>query len=439
MQKKLFIFILTLLPIILFSKVLNNNFINSLQETSNVLNYLGNNVITRNQNNENADPDWGPELIINYLLEEYSKNPDALTEKQIELIKEELYNIQKSSIYLNRNPQNSESQYNIIQSIDTISNILLYKKNKEVLWRSIRYGKVIAHSGANVRIGPGINYKKIGAIAYGTRVKIYGKSGNWYRISYDEKDGYVYYTLIAVASSQGTTTSYIGQGVVIANSGANLRKGPGTKYKIITAVRRGTPVKIIKSVGNWYYLKIPEGTKGYIYKALINIDSFSESNSNNNSNNNNSSSSSNNNISNINLKIAEKALGAVGMSSYVYGHHVYTSFTHYGKLACVAVVTSILIEADVMDKLYYGCYIFDDYLKQNSNQWKPIISKNYNQGDIVFWGNSKKSLRHIGIIVEKDVFGKWWTVDNSSTYLKVMKRPLKRGGTYYVSKAYRYK
>jgi len=63
----------------------------------------------------------------------------------------------------------------------------------------------------------------------------------------------------------------------------------------------------------------------------------------------------------------------------------------------------------------------------------------YQYGDMVFWGRPGESrLRHVGLIVEQDVYGKWWTVDNSSSQLRVMKRPLSRGANTPVKKAIRY-
>ena len=43
----------------------------------------------------------------------------------------------------------------------------------------------------NIRSGPDTSYSKLGALKKASEVKITGKSGAWYRISYNKKDGFV--------------------------------------------------------------------------------------------------------------------------------------------------------------------------------------------------------------------------------------------------------
>lgn len=52
--------------------------------------------------------------------------------------------------------------------------------------------KVTAKSGLNVRVGNSINAKKIGAVPYGTELKVVGEYNGWYQIQYNGGFGYVY-------------------------------------------------------------------------------------------------------------------------------------------------------------------------------------------------------------------------------------------------------
>lgn len=61
-------------------------------------------------------------------------------------------------------------------------------------------------------------------------------------------------------------------GVVKAAAGANLRTGPSTEYETITAVAHQTRVELIASMDGWYEVKLADGTKGWIFGELIELD-----------------------------------------------------------------------------------------------------------------------------------------------------------------------
>ncbi len=52
--------------------------------------------------------------------------------------------------------------------------------------------KVTAKSGLNVRAGDSVKARKIGAVPYGTQLKVVGEYGAWYLIQYKNGFGYVY-------------------------------------------------------------------------------------------------------------------------------------------------------------------------------------------------------------------------------------------------------
>lgn len=60
--------------------------------------------------------------------------------------------------------------------------------------------------------------------------------------------------------------------VVKAASGANLRTGPGTDYDVILAIANGTRVELIATMDGWYEVKLADGTRGWIYSELMELD-----------------------------------------------------------------------------------------------------------------------------------------------------------------------
>jgi curli biogenesis system outer membrane secretion channel CsgG len=52
--------------------------------------------------------------------------------------------------------------------------------------------------------------------------------------------------------------------VVWAN--VNLRQGPGTNYKVIGNVRKGTSLKIIEVKGDWLHVKLEDGSEAWVSK-----------------------------------------------------------------------------------------------------------------------------------------------------------------------------
>jgi TolA-binding protein len=61
-------------------------------------------------------------------------------------------------------------------------------------------------------------------------------------------------------------------GVVNTASGANLRTGPGTDFDRVSTVAHNIRVEITGNMDGWYEVKLADGTKGWIYGPLIDLD-----------------------------------------------------------------------------------------------------------------------------------------------------------------------
>ncbi|MFA5480280.1 MAG: SH3 domain-containing protein, partial [Candidatus Muiribacteriota bacterium] len=271
-------------------------------------------------------------------------------------------------------------------------------------------GKIIVNS-ANIRKGAGTNFGILTTLKRNTTFEILSKTSSWFRIKLDDgRIGFVYETLIERIQGGIGSTPDIEYATIDVNA-ANVRSGPGTSYSIVATLNHGTDVKVLER-NTWSKIEAPDGTVGYCHSNLLSFasDGFSEP-------------------SEKAERIAYYANQAVGQSGVIFGVSCYTKDTAYGRLACAAVVSAILKKSNVgYNKVELYCPYQQRYL--DSIGFKTITNKRYNKGDVVFWAKYQGDrARHVGVIVQKDVYGNWWTVDNSSSQLKVLKRPLIR--SYY--------
>ena len=51
---------------------------------------------------------------------------------------------------------------------------------------------------------------------------------------------------------------------------ANIRSGPGTKYKVLWQIEKHHPLSVLKTSGSWCYFRDFEGDQGWIHKSLVN-------------------------------------------------------------------------------------------------------------------------------------------------------------------------
>ena len=155
----------------------------------------------------------------------------------------------------------------------------------------------------NVRSGPGLDYKSLGSVKKGTTFEYQGEKKKddrgvvWYRVKYNgSTKAWVsskYSKLTGGSSSSGGSSSGSsssgssssgsssakddGYGFVKSNGNVNIRKGPGTDYKALGSVGKGTKLpyqgesyKDGRGV-TWYRVRFNGTTKAWIsgmYSAL---------------------------------------------------------------------------------------------------------------------------------------------------------------------------
>ena len=126
-----------------------------------------------------------------------------------------------------------------------------------------------------VRSGASTSATIIGTLKNGAKVEITGESGDWYKINYNGKVGYVYKSYIkkgttgTTGGDGGTSTTTEKKGVVVGISTTlNVRSGASTTASIIGTLRNGAQVTIIGESGNWYNIKYNERV-GYVSKDYV--------------------------------------------------------------------------------------------------------------------------------------------------------------------------
>ncbi len=103
-------------------------------------------------------------------------------------------------------------------------------------------------SGLRLRSASSTSSKTITSANKGEVVVITGKEGDWYKVIYNLKEGYMHSNYLNVKS---TADVELGYGVINASS-VNLRSGAGTGNSVVTTGSRGDKAYIIGFNSGWY-------------------------------------------------------------------------------------------------------------------------------------------------------------------------------------------
>ena len=127
---------------------------------------------------------------------------------------------------------------------------------------SLSHALCVKAKNANLRQGPGLNYKKIWEVYKYMPFKQLGKKGDWLRIQ--DMDGDIYWIFKPL-----TTTAF--KCAAIKKNKTNLRSGPGTDFKKVnwSPVDKYFSVKILSIKGDWVRVVDSVGDKAWVFKPLI--------------------------------------------------------------------------------------------------------------------------------------------------------------------------
>ena len=147
--------------------------------------------------------------------------------------------------------------------------------------RSVKKGKVVNIStNLRIRSEADINSNVIGYLNNGAIVDIIGESGNWYKVSFNGKNGYASKDYISVDNNSNSSNGSYEKGRVInVTSGLRIRQSASTGSAILGTLHNGDVFDIIAKSGQWYNIK-SGGIVGFIhgdYVQVVNSGSSEES------------------------------------------------------------------------------------------------------------------------------------------------------------------
>ncbi|MDX5808177.1 C40 family peptidase [Bacillus cereus group sp. BfR-BA-02730] len=145
---------------------------------------------------------------------------------------------------------------------------------------------VVTADVLKVRSGAGTQFEQIGRLFEGNSLSVTGKEGEWYKINYDGKAGFVSSQFVSNSQSQNkgnnqpnqpnkpattnpTATTGGKKGVVTADV-LNVREGAGTQFGKVGRLTRGKNVIITGESGNWYQISFDK-TSGFVSKDFVKI------------------------------------------------------------------------------------------------------------------------------------------------------------------------
>ena len=144
----------------------------------------------------------------------------------------------------------------------------------------------ITTARVHFRTGAGTNYSSMGVLDTGVKVTYISESGNWTKVQYNSKTGYICSDYLKKESSTSTTTNTM---YVTANAGLNLRKGPSTSYAVIKTLSKGTEVTVVSSSNGWSKVNVG-GVSGYVSSDYLSSTKPSTGSSSSNESTSNSTS-----------------------------------------------------------------------------------------------------------------------------------------------------
>ena len=123
------------------------------------------------------------------------------------------------------------------------------------------------------RTGAGTNYSSMGVLDEGTKVTYLSSSGNWTKVQYNSKTGYICSDYLEKEQSTSTTSTMY----VTPDVGLNVRKGPGTSYSKVTTLSKGTAVTVHSTSDGWSKITA-NGVEGYVSSQYLSSKKPSSSN-----------------------------------------------------------------------------------------------------------------------------------------------------------------
>ena len=131
----------------------------------------------------------------------------------------------------------------------------------------IMYGiGFVTGSGLRLRSSADSSAKTVDTASKNEVVVVISKHGDWYKVIYDLKEGYMHSDYLKVSTAENAELGY---GKVTA-SAVNIRSGAGASYSKVEQAKRGEKVYIIGLNNGWYKV-IFENSIGYVRSDYVEL------------------------------------------------------------------------------------------------------------------------------------------------------------------------
>ena len=129
------------------------------------------------------------------------------------------------------------------------------------------------NNNLNVRLDAGINYDTIGYVCNNDEVEILSEKGDWYRISFNGREGYVSKKYVSVKDQdkkvENAAKSLVKKGKAVnVNSTLNIRQAAEVNSPILGTLKNGDTFEIISKSGEWYNIK-SNNIVGFVGAAYV--------------------------------------------------------------------------------------------------------------------------------------------------------------------------
>ena len=133
------------------------------------------------------------------------------------------------------------------------------------------YTAYVSKDNTNLRTGPSTTFTSKGQLNKGAKVTVLSHGSAFDYVSTSKGKGYIRNSCLTTKktgnSKNSSRTAYIKNP---AKRTVNLRKGPGTKYRVMAEYRPGTKVTLLKKGSAWSKVSVG-GKTGYIMTKYLKL------------------------------------------------------------------------------------------------------------------------------------------------------------------------
>lgn len=120
-----------------------------------------------------------------------------------------------------------------------------------------------------LREGPGLSYPIIETLEQGTALASLGKDGDWHKVRYGNKEGFVASWLVK-SDKQKNTAAATEKTVIAQVNALNLRAEPSLSAAVLTKISSGTESTFIQQQGDWIQIQF-DGMTGWVFSDYVTV------------------------------------------------------------------------------------------------------------------------------------------------------------------------